>query len=501
MQSLGAHNHYPVYDWAQDVIVTHTALGKDKETKTAVLVLIPGKHYFVKVNAHPESRITPEFTNKHFYGRWNYIKKYNVFIHVDEIYKDIYLYKLSRNEKDSVPPQVTFDLPEISESRAIRINHFFAADAHRWSLKYAVTSSPIPPSIDSDLWRESTPETYFVRENTERITVYAYAMDMFGNVSKAKMDSVRMEGDKISPVLDKFDVPKTADTLKVIISEIDAHDDQGRIKYLVTESPGIPGYDHPGWKETPPKEYTAGGGGKVTLYAWAMDDNYNISSPKSCRIQINLKEHQKGALRVGPYRFYNSLEDAINRANKRGVANQRIEVDAGTYYSETSRMPYIEVDNLTIVGVSGNLGMRPHIYPEKGHIESRNAFISNLPNGKNSGLTLRWLEISGVNGKSANSPAVRMHNTKANSKLIIENCRIYSSRNCVLVGQCPNTDISLISSEFYGGGRGTGQEHNVYIGHVNSLTMKYCYTHDSHGGQLIKTRAKKKLYFIQSYYR
>ena len=46
-------------------------------------------------------------------------------------------------------------------------------------------------------------------------------------------------------------------------------------------------------------------------------------------------------------------------------------------------------------------------------------------------------------------------------------------------------------SEFANNGFGDGQSHNMYINHVGSFTLQYCYSHDASVGHLVKSRAAR----------
>jgi hypothetical protein len=50
-------------------------------------------------------------------------------------------------------------------------------------------------------------------------------------------------------------------------------------------------------------------------------------------------------------------------------------------------------------------------------------------------------------------------------------------------------DVVIENSEFANNGVGDGLTHNVYIGAIRSLTFRYNFSHDSNGGQLLKSRA------------
>ena len=153
-----------------------------------------------------------------------------------------------------------------------------------------------------------------------------------------------------------------------------ATDNVGVTGYLITESGNIPSVDDPGWVASLPDKWQLSGGGNITLYAWTKDADFNISQAATVQVNVSLSEHHPDAILVGPHRIFKTLEEGIRHANQIGLEGQRIEIDAGSTYKETSKMPYIAVDDLTIAGVSGGLGLQAHIYPADG-IGSRNAFF------------------------------------------------------------------------------------------------------------------------------
>jgi hypothetical protein len=52
------------------------------------------------------------------------------------------------------------------------------------------------------------------------------------------------------------------------------------------------------------------------------------------------------------------------------------------------------------------------------------------------------------------------------------------------------SDFVFESCEFAFNGYGDGYSHNIYVGAVNSLTLRFCYSHDAHVGHLVKSRAR-----------
>jgi len=482
-----SQSHYAAYDKNYGVLVAYAVLQEaTEEQKRSIYLRLPRKHLEIRVPAHPDSHMTPNIDVSRPYGRWNYIEAYNVFVYIDSISNDVFLYKLSEDIKDISPPSIIdFVIPTTSSSRTVPIESLRVEDTHLWSVKFAVSELATAPDVASDTWLNSPPKEYYIKNNHADVTLYAYAMDMFGNVSPAVIASTTVNSDIIPPVVDTFIVPTSANSLQVDIQNFEATDNVAVAGYLITELPQKPAIDDPGWRSSPPKQWMLKGGWQFMLYAWVKDIEGNISSPASALLDVVLSEHRAGAIKVGPHRRHTTLAAAIKEANNRNIPGQRIEVDAGSAYGEEEEI-YITVDNLTILGVSGGLGLRAHLYPSDGKIKN-NAFISNRYDGKGAGLTLQWLEISDLN-----EPAVKYHNNTVSAHLVIEDCKIYRSSNTgVLVGACPNLSVEIRRSELHSNGNGSGRYHNIYIGSVKEFILEYSYSHDSHGGQLVKSRAAK----------
>ena len=80
-------------------------------------------------------------------------------------------------------------------------------------------------------------------------------------------------------------------------------------------------------------------------------------------------------------------------------------------------------------------------------------------------------------------------------QVTIKNCYFHDNDNGLLTGndtrssELRTNNILIENSEFSHNGRGDGNTHNVYIGESYSLTFRYNFSHDSYGGQLLKSRA------------
>ena len=200
MSSVNAQGHYPVYDSNQNVIVTRASEPDSADDiKTSVYILLPEKHHWVKVPAHPDNKVIPINKSRYFNSRWNFIEHYNVYVYVDKINHDVYLYKLSADKKDTDAPIIDFEIPLTGLSKHIPITTFDARDDHLWSVKYAITESAVPPGLDSEKWQKEPPVAYRTRSGSGPLTLYAYAMDMFGNISEPVSGTITLDVDDHSP--------------------------------------------------------------------------------------------------------------------------------------------------------------------------------------------------------------------------------------------------------------------------------------------------------------
>lgn len=65
----------------------------------------------------------------------------------------------------------------------------------------------------------------------------------------------------------------------------------------------------------------------------------------------------------------------------------------------------------------------------------------------------------------------------------------FLTANEVMSSELREIVVTVRNSEFAYSGRGDGQTHNFYTGEIHTLIFENNYTHDSYGGQLLKTRA------------
>ncbi len=185
-------------------------------------------------------------------------------------------------------------------------------------------------------------------------------------------------------------------------------------------------------------------------------------------------EVMASSLAVGPDKPYRTIASALAVAADADI----IEVDAGVYVNDYC---VVRQHNLTIRGKGG----RAHI--------SANGLIPNgkgiiLQRGRN--LTLENLELSGAAVADQNGAGYRCDN--GGSNVVIRHCYFHHNENGILLGIIdPNNEVLIENSEFAYNGSGTGQTHNIYVGHVKKFTLRFSYSHDANVGHLVKSRANE----------
>ena len=179
-------------------------------------------------------------------------------------------------------------------------------------------------------------------------------------------------------------------------------------------------------------------------------------------------------LSVGPGKTYAKPCAAIAAAKDGDV----IEITGNTTYS--GDVCYINRNNLTIRGVNG----RPKIDAAGKNAGGKGTWVVD---GNN--LTVDNVEMYGAKVPDANGAAFRLEATN----FTLRNSFIHDNENGILANANTNSDILIEYSEFGHNGHGDGQSHNLYIGHVKSLTFRYSFTHDANIGHNLKSRANTNM--------
>jgi spore coat protein U-like protein len=179
-------------------------------------------------------------------------------------------------------------------------------------------------------------------------------------------------------------------------------------------------------------------------------------------------------LSVGPGKTYAKPCAAIAAAQDGDV----IEITGNTTYS--GDVCYIMRHNLTIRGVNG----RPKIDAAGKNAGGKGIWVVD---GNN--LTVDNVEMYGAKVPDMNGAAFRLEA----AGFTLRNSFIHDNQNGILANANANSDVLIENTEFGHNGAGDGQSHNLYIGHVKSLTFRYNFSHDANVGHNLKSRADTNL--------
>lgn len=157
-----------------------------------------------------------------------------------------------------------------------------------------------------------------------------------------------------------------------------------------------------------------------------------------------------------------------------------VEIDSGTYLA-TSACAAFYANNLTIRGVGPT---RPKLYATGMSAESKGIFVMH-----GNSCTIENLEFYDCAVSSDNGAGIRFDGRGGT----VRNCYFYNNEMGILTGNWGDDNYTIEFCEFdYNGYTGPDQHwgHNVYIGVSNSVTFRYCWSHNAKRGHEFKTRAK-----------
>jgi C1A family cysteine protease len=188
---------------------------------------------------------------------------------------------------DIVKPEVTGFTVATPRELTVPINLFTATDNIAVT-GYIVTTSAAAPAV-SAAWSTAAPTNYVFATGTAsgKKTLYAWAIDAAGNVSKSLTATVTVDITK--PVVTAFTAAKPSG-LTVPLTKFTATDNVAVTGYLVTENTTAPAISA-AWTTAAPASYhfaadTASG--TKTLYAWAIDAVGNVSAPLAAKIVVDI---------------------------------------------------------------------------------------------------------------------------------------------------------------------------------------------------------------------
>lgn len=174
---------------------------------------------------------------------------------------------------------------------------------------------------------------------------------------------------------------------------------------------------------------------------------------------------------VGPTRLY-KVPSAVASLVADG---DTVDIDAGLYLGDVAKW---FANDLLLRGVGNGYA---HLEADGNNAEGKAIWVI-----KGNNCTVEGLEFSGCQVPDHNGAGIRQEGLN----LTLRHCSFHHNEMGILTSNDGVSDYLFESCEFSENGYGDGYSHNVYVGHVNSLTMRFCYSHDAKTGHLVKSRAK-----------
>ena len=192
---------------------------------------------------------------------------------------------------------------------------------------------------------------------------------------------------------------------------------------------------------------------------------------RSGNVNTSPGSNLSSTIQVGPQRFYKVPSAAAAVAQDGDI----VEIDAEEYLGDVAIW---RANNLTIRGVRG----RPHLFANGADAEGKGIWVI-----KGDDTTVENIEFSGAAVRDRNGAGIRQEGRN----LTVLSCSFHDNENGILAGRNPNSKITIMYCEFANNGHGDGQSHNLYIGPVESLALRYNYIHHAKIGHNVKTRARR----------
>ena len=182
---------------------------------------------------------------------------------------------------------------------------------------------------------------------------------------------------------------------------------------------------------------------------------------------------QSATIRVGPQRGLSVPSAAAKVAGDGDL----IEIEAGVYAGDSAVWTQ---SRLTIRGVGGLAQLRA----DGAHAEGKAIWVI-----KGANTIIEHVEFSGAKVPDHNGAGIRLEG----AGLTVRYCRFHHNETGILTGANPASDIVIEHSEFSHSMRPGGHSHNLYIGTVNSFTLRSSSVHHATFGHNVKSRALKNL--------
>lgn len=177
-------------------------------------------------------------------------------------------------------------------------------------------------------------------------------------------------------------------------------------------------------------------------------------------------------LRVGPGREYPVPSAAAAVAQDGDV----ILIDGGDYHADVAIW---RASDLRIARADPDAPVR--LFADGEAAESKAIWVL-----KGAGTTVSGIELIGCEVPDNNGAGIRLEGPG----LTLTGCTFRDNQTGLLTGAHPESDVVIEGCEFAGNGAGDGFSHNIYIGHIRSLTIRGSWSHAARVGHTLKSRAE-----------
>ncbi|MEA3446703.1 MAG: T9SS type A sorting domain-containing protein [Bacteroidota bacterium] len=182
---------------------------------------------------------------------------------------------------------------------------------------------------------------------------------------------------------------------------------------------------------------------------------------------------------VGPTYTYttpNQLYLANENSSISILNGDTINIVAGLYEG-TPGLAVWHADSLLIRGING----RPHLKANGAYIWQKAIWVA-----AGDYITVENIEFSEASVPDHNGAGIRLDGIG----LTVRYCYFHDNEDGILTSNPYAGNILVEHSEFNHNGYGDGYSHNIYVGHVESFTLRFCYMHHAFIGHNVKTRAE-----------
>ena len=181
------------------------------------------------------------------------------------------------------------------------------------------------------------------------------------------------------------------------------------------------------------------------------------------------RDATRNIIHVGPKRQYTLPSQAAAVAK----GGEIVEIDAGTYRADVAVW---RQNHLTLRGVGG----RARLVADGAAAQGKAIWVI-----KGDNTRIENIEFTGASVPDDNGAGIRHEGVG----LTVIDSYFHHNQNGILTSNRGEGDVVIERCEFSSNGHGDGKSHNIYIGKIDSFTLRHSYVHHALTGHNVKTRA------------